>query len=254
MNPHKFDTVNKNSEIKYYYENSESEFSTSIKTKFKLEKLVADCKDSIEKVVAITKWGHNLWEHDGGNEPKKYDPIFIIEEAQKGKQFRCVEYSIVTSACLNSLGIKSRIVSLKTKDVETRKFGAGHVVVEAFIKEQNKWLFVDPQFNFIATKQNHQVFNCIEFQELLCNKNPEIIPQSEITHNLKEYYSWIYPYLFYFDVAFDNRQIENKIKFDGKNRLMLVPLNAKFPTKFQINYNIDYCYYSNCIKDFYNFL
>ena len=69
----------------------------------------------------------------------------------------------------------------------------------------------------------------------------------------KYYYTnWIYPYLYYFDVKFDNREgIENRQTIDEKSSLMLVPLGAKCPTVFQIRNPINYVKYTHSLEDFY---
>ena len=67
------------------------------------------------------------------------------------------------------------------------------------------------------------------------------------------YVNWIYPYLYYFNFPFDNREgrdIEHKT-IDGKKALMLVPVGAKNPTLFQQNRKLDYCIYTNALKEFY---
>lgn len=58
-------------------------------------------------------WVHHQWRHDGGNEPIKNDAISILEEARTGKNFRCVEYGTVVTACLNAVGLNSRVLGLK---------------------------------------------------------------------------------------------------------------------------------------------
>jgi len=90
---------------------------------------------------------HNQWQHNGNNEPHKNDVTSILEEVKEGKNFRCVEYGIVVAACLNSIGLKARQLNLKTKDVETTEYGAGHVVTEVFLNDLKKWMFIDGQFD-----------------------------------------------------------------------------------------------------------
>ncbi len=62
---------------------------------------------------AINSWVSNLWQHHGSNQPEKNDPIYILEQVKKGERYRCVEYSIAVSGCLNADGIPSRILAFK---------------------------------------------------------------------------------------------------------------------------------------------
>jgi hypothetical protein len=59
-------------------------------------------------------------------------------------------------------------------------------------------------------------------------------------------------YLYYFDIPFDNR-MENpdRLKIEGKSKLMLVPLGAKNPKVFQFTGTINNCLYTNSLTDFY---
>jgi hypothetical protein len=74
---------------------------------------------------------------------------------------------------LNALGIPSRIVGLKVADAETRKSGAGHCVIEAYVKNLSKWVMVDGQVNAIPTLKGIPL-NAIEFQQALAQNEAEL--------------------------------------------------------------------------------
>lgn len=103
----------------------------------------------LDTVRAVSRWAHALWKHDGSNVPKKSDPLSILAEVAAGKRFRCVEYAIVVKGALSALGVPARVVGLMRRNVETRIAGAGHVVVEAYLRERGAWVMVDPQWNAI---------------------------------------------------------------------------------------------------------
>jgi len=248
-----FDNNSKNPDLSIIYENdNENPFLKELKSKYPIDSIASTEKTDQGKVRKIASWVHNLWKHDRMNEPEKNDALYILEEVKKGKRFRCVEYGIVTTACLNSIGIKARTLSLKTKDAETRPSGAGHVVLEVFLNDLDKWIIVDPQWDIIP-HVNDIPLNAIEFQAAITNHdNIGIWTTEKIT--MEEYIPWIYPYLYYFSVQFDNRENISKEKryyYNGKSDLMLVPLNAKNPTVFQNRFPIDYCFYTNSLQDFY---
>ena len=206
--------------------------------KYLPEEIVAD-KTDIEKVLSVTNYVTGLWKHNGWNKPKKNDPISILEEVELGKDFRCVEYAIVISGFLNSLGIPTRTVGLKTKDVETRAIGAGHMVAESYIKNEGKWIMVDPQWNVVPMKDGEPL-SIIEFQQALFHKETGI--------NVSEKYQmWIKAYLFYLDTSIDLRYENRK----DIRKLMLVPLDAKNPTVFQIKYPLENMIYTHSLVDFY---
>jgi hypothetical protein len=215
-----------------------------LRTDNKLLDLVKDAQSTTDKILAVTNWVSKLWSHNGNNQPEKRDPIFIIEQAKTGKQFRCVEYSIVVTGCLNAIGIHSRVLGLKRADVEKAQSGAGHVVSEAYIPELNKWVMIDGQWNAIPFIESVPL-NAVELQQAISSKNSKLrFWSSSGEINKKAYRKWIIPYLFYFDFGFDQRYmpIEKTHRVENKDRLMLVPLGAKLPVAFQKTKNPDNLY------------
>jgi hypothetical protein len=219
---------------------------------FRLNELTSDAKSDIERALILLNWTNNRWNHNGNNRPEKNDALSILKEAKKGKNFRCVEYGVVLSATLNSIGIPTRTLGIKTKNVEIAKSGAGHVVSESYIPELKKWIFLDGQMNYIPYL-NGEPLNAVEYQNAIINHKEQIELRNIYGKYSKkktlDIINWVAKYLFYFDISFDSS--EKRAKCNGKSRLMLVPLNEKNPTIFQIEYKIDYCIYTNNLKDFY---
>ena len=248
-----FDTKSKNNELKFWYEkNDNNDYLNLLRSKYPIDSLVSGAKTDTEKALRILHWVHNQWQHDGNNEPQKNDAISILDEAKKGKNFRCVEYGIVATACLDAVGLKARTLALKTKNVETTRSGAGHVLLEVYLNDLKKWALLDGQWDIMPVLNNIPL-NAVELQKAIAEnyKNLEIRTSSGVTKS--QYVDWVYPYLYYFDISFDNREgtgIDRK-KINAKNSLMLVPLGAKNPTIFQITHKIDYCIYTHSLKDFY---
>lgn len=203
-------------------------------------------------MLRILDWVHNQWKHDGNNEPQKRDAIPILEEAKEGKNFRCVEYGIVASACLNAVGLKSRVLSLMTEDVETRQSGAGHVVTEVFLNDLQKWVFIDGQWNAMPVLEGIPL-NGVEFQNAIANNYHQLEIRSLAEVSKRNYVTWVYQYLYYFNVGFDNREgIEiERLKIYDKSMVILVPVGSSEPKVFQIKYPIEYALYTNSLLDIY---
>jgi hypothetical protein len=258
--PHASDTLNFDTgidpEIKFAYPDTiDNIFLRQLRTEYELLKVVEDCKSEIEKVKVLTHWTSIQWKHTSSNRPSKNDALTILKEAKQGKQFRCVEYSYVLCAALNAVGLKSRVLSLKTKDVETRKYGAGHVVVETYLTGLDKWIMADGQFNVIPTLDNLPL-NAVEFQKAISKRDKLTLVDNNGTlksKSSKKYLGFINEYLYYFDISFDNRiePVNERLKVKEKAKLMLVPIGAKNPGLFEVSSKIDYCLYSNSLTDFY---
>lgn len=218
-----------------------------LRTEYELDKIIAGSKSDYEKVQTICHWVHGLWEHHGDNTPKNDDPISILQEVKQGKRFRCVEYAIVISGCLNALGIPSRVLSLKTEDCETKNSGAGHVVAEAYLRDMNKWIMVDGQWDIIPLLDGTPL-NAIELQNALAQKLPGLNISSLSGNKADEYFEWIAPYLFYFDIPLDNRV---GVPDRSPKRLMLVPIGVKEPKVFQRKWPIRNTIYTHSARAFY---
>ncbi len=221
-------------------------------TRYGLQGMIKDQSDGIEKAKIILNWTSNRWEHNGGNVPKSHDPIYLIEEGKKGEKFRCVEYGVVLSAAMNTVGMPTRTLALKTKDVEKVKLGAGHVVSEAYIPGLRKWVFMDAQLDYIPFLGNTPL-NAIEFQKAIVEKNKSLELRNKNgviqAKRKRKIIKFVGKYLYYFDARFD--QTKNRETCQDKAKLMLVPIGADFPRVFQRENAIDYCHYTRNVNEFY---
>ena len=245
-----------NSDFKFYYSDTLNNlYLRDLRRNYALDSLTASANNQLDKVKILLNWSNSQWSHSVGNTPKKTDAISILEEVKKGSNFRCVEYGIVSAAALNSINLPSRVLGLKTRDVEKVKLAAGHVVAEVFLNDYNKWVFIDGQMNIIPIL-NGLPLNAVEFQKAIVEnkENLELVNIiGAIDESKKEkYLEFVSKYLYYFDISFDNRYGYNTIK-DTVNehyKLTLVPLNAGNPKIFQRKYKIK-SNYSNSINVFY---
>ena len=240
----------------YYSDTLGNKYLRELRKNYGLDTLTSNLPNEIEKIKNVLHWSSSQWEHNGSNTPSKSDALTILKEAKAGNQFRCVEYGILAAASLNSIGIPARVLALKTSDVGEVKFGAGHVVTEVYSHEKSKWIFIDPQMDILPTL-NGVPLNAVEFQKAIINErqNIELInAKGKVDQNVTEgYINWIGKYLYFFDVAFDQRidfSVDRK-GFEEKNRIVLVPLGVNNPTVFQREYKIDNCIYTNSLINFY---
>lgn len=220
-------------------------YLTRLRDEYALDKVAAGERSDYARLRAVSRWARSRWEHNGQNEPTKPDPISILREAAEGKRFRCVEYAVVLSAALNSIGIPARVLALKTEDAETRESGAGHVVAEAYLSDRGKWVMVDGQWDVIPTLKGKPL-NAVELQRALARRDKGLGVDSLSGADAAKYFAWVSPYLFYFDTRFDTR-------FEGAQQtgsLMLVPLGAKQPTVFQRKWPLRMVY-TNSLRAFY---
>jgi hypothetical protein len=184
--------------------------------------------DDMEKAAFLCHWTSSQWRHSGSNVPLRGDPVSILNQARSGERFRCVEYSIVMHGILCTAGIIGRVLYLRTADVETRKSGAGHVVVEAYIEKYRKWVMFDPQ-NDVYAVDRETPLNALELALALEN-GPDSVEFPTIGRLLrKKYKKFIQPYLYYF-----HSDLKMKYPQDyPRTQVVLMPMNSKIPEKFQ---------------------
>lgn len=243
----KFDEVPTAESYDFLWSHPDEPYLKRLRAEYELDKIVAGSNSDYEKIQAICLWVHGLWKHHGFNEPQKSDPISILQEVKQGKRFRCVEYAIVINGCLNALGIPSRVLGLKTEDVESRRYGAGHVVIEAYLQDINKWILIDGQW-YVIPLLNGTPLNAVELQNAIAQKLPGLNILSLSETKPDEYFRWIGPYLFYFDIRRDNRV---GVSDRSRKKLMLVPIGANKPKVFQQKWPIGDVIYTHSVYAFY---
>lgn len=227
-------------------------YLAQLRQQYNLDAVVQGAPNDTERALRLLHWVHQQWQHNGNNEPSKNDALTILAEAKQGKQFRCVEYGIVATSCLNAYGLTSRVLGLKTKDVETTPSGAGHVLLETWLPDRQKWAILDGQWDALPVLRGTPL-NAVEFQQAIAKDYKDLEIRSLSGTSKMAYVNWIYPYLYFMDVRFDNREGLGlkRDKASGKSSLMLVPAGAKEPTVFQVKSPISNCVYTHSSATFY---
>jgi Transglutaminase-like superfamily len=261
VHPVAFNETDKMDKIRFQFPDTAGNiYMRRLRTENRLLDLIQSKVDDKDKALALLNWTHQQWEHNGGNEPSHSDALTILKEARAGKKFRCVEYGIVSTSALFSVGMKARVLGIKTKDVETAKTSAGHVLAEVWLSDIKKWALIDGQFNAMPTLEGVPL-NAVEFQKAITDKKPFKLINSggELSAKAtRDYLKFVRVYLYYFNTSFDvnygnsNDPDAIRYKIENKSSLMLVPMGAKNPVVFQRKWPMDYLIYTNNVKDFYD--
>jgi len=211
--------------------------------------------DEGEAVLALAGYAHSLFAHDGTSTPSASDPLTILQEANAGMEFRCVEYAILATGLLWAHRIPARTVGLKVKDVETRKYGAGHVVIEYWSSELQKWVMCDVQAGVIPTQAGtylsaYELSVAIEagaqvdFTSVLSSR---FVPGQRFGGKAS-YLDWISEYLYFMDTPL-NLTLESEDR-RLQRIAMLIPVGVPAPTSFQGLFDMN-AVYTHSVLDFY---
>jgi len=171
-----------------------------------------------ELFLEVMKWVNTCWVHDGINDAGDASSLEILKRAYDGESFRCVEYAKVTKDILLAMGYIARSLTVLSENADYAGFGQAHSVTEVWSNRFKKWIFLDPQINVYATKNNiplsyYEIFAAFEDVSFcFLSKEPLI----------NEYRDFIGQYLGYVGTS----SVLNGIKIDiflqlkGKRQLM----------------------------------
>lgn len=109
------------------------------------------------------------------------------------------------------------------------------------------WIMIDPQENFIPEVKGIPL-SAVEFGQHLKDFGKQDVENGTKAIDpggyLDIYLSWIQPYLYYLDTFVNPSE-------ESTQRVMLVPVGAKCPTKFQITSILDNFIYTHDKDAFY---
>ena len=91
--------------------------------------------------------------------------------------------------------------------------------------------------------------NAVELQSALANRSAVLTVYSLIGADAGQYFSWIAPYLYYFDTKIKSRPEDSYSRHS--EALILVPLGAKEPRIFQRRMSLERASYTHSLADFY---
>ncbi len=235
--------------IEFIWNEQNEPYLVKLREEYKLDSLIEGAKSDLERIRIICDWVHRQWRHNSNSTPEKNDPLAILKKAASGFDFSCLEYASVTAGCLNSLGIRSRIVDLLPKDYNERETGLVHVVVEAYLNDKRKWVMVDAQWNAVPMVKNYPL-NCIELQTVISRNTPGLSLPNQTSEFTSKYVDWIYPYLYYICSLFDQRIYRTEIPYRKHGSAILYPLGAPKIKNFK-DTELKKARYTNVISEFY---
>jgi hypothetical protein len=250
--PISFDSAEKHPAYHFKYEtNNNNAYLQELKNEYGLEKLVEGSKTQKEKALKILNWVRGQGQHDENHMQKRTDAISLLQAAKEGKNFGSKEYAIITAACLNALEMPARVLVLKKKEAATAAADSSYVLCEFFMKDYNKWVLLDPQFEVMPLR-NGIPLNAVEFQNTIVNYYQDLEIQSLFTINKRTYVNSIFPFLYYFQAKLDNSVVKNTVseKLQDEKSVLLVPKGEKVLSAFN-KQSKGALFITNSLADFY---
>jgi Transglutaminase-like superfamily len=185
--------------------------------------------DEWQRVLRSVAWVHHHIQHDSFNQTLQTSSLQILQRAQQGERFSCVEYAKVLRDSLNMQGIVARSIGLQSTKIAYGSLGSSHVAVEAWSNSYSKWVLLDAQFG-VYPFFDHKPLNARELYQLqrqgklkhVVFKPVEGIFDQELN---QEYHQFIGHYLGYMSF---------RIRSDAGILNLVMPLAGKtLPLTFQ---------------------
>ncbi|MFI5350015.1 MAG: transglutaminase-like domain-containing protein [Elusimicrobiota bacterium] len=104
-----------------------------LRSREKLDAVVAPGKTEFEKIVLLRKWAHDQWKEGSTFYYPPWDGVEILDLARRHRNYGfCGQYAMVfLQACL-SVGLHARYVDI------------GHFLTEVWSDDYNRWIVMDP--------------------------------------------------------------------------------------------------------------
>ncbi len=195
-----------------------------LRKEFSIDSVVEGAKDDLDKLVRLTRWTSQQWEHDSSHMASKSDPLTILREAKAGGRFICQNYAVALAGVARVYGFHSRLLGLLPKDVETRS--EAHSVVEVWLPEFEKWVIADAQYGIVPDVLGVPL-NALELQKAIAEEAAIECRGNSVA--CSKWKAFILPNIFYLKIAEDQHRFGVKT---GEKQLVLVPKGAAQPRKF----------------------
>lgn len=157
----------------FTYLDSSNIYLKRIRKDFNLDS-IAGKGNEVSKLLNVMSWVHNIVKHDGGsNNPALKNAIDLVKVCKtENRGINCRMMATILNECYLSMGYKSRMITCMPKPLE---FNDCHVINSVFLKEFNKWIWLDPTFDAYVMNEKGELLGLQEVRERLINDKPLIL-------------------------------------------------------------------------------
>lgn len=172
----------------------------------------------------ILSWVHTRWKHDGKLSPGTMSTLAILQAAESGRSFSCIEYSKVFADILHSFGYVCRVIGVTDSNIAYGGMGVSHTLCEAWSDELNKWIVIDPQFGYMIQRNGqyinyHELYKSVQsnnYQDVHIEYHEQGMTGKSVSEQLRQQYLAFIKRYFSF-IMFD-------MKVNSKDVMYVLPL------------------------------
>lgn len=157
----------------FTYQSADHPALVKIRTDLKLDS-IAGKGSELSQVFNLLHWVHNLIKHDGSSDnPSLKNAIDLINTCKANNRgVNCRMLAIILNECYLSLGIKSRYITCMPRET---KFDDCHVINMVYIKDLDKWIWIDPTFDAYVMDEKGNLLGVQEVRERLIKGQPLVL-------------------------------------------------------------------------------
>ncbi len=169
----------------------------------RLDSILQPNSSDLEKMKAITHRLHFLIKIDpkrAENDPSRRNPLLLFRAAKRGEMLGPTDLASILAGCLTANYVPARLVFLQKKgDPSSQK-----VVVEAWLKEVQRWSVCDAALDFVPGELGHTV-SAVELLRIFDAKQSpyNLVEGSKMTG--KKFLKSVKPFLGAFCAPLDQR-------------------------------------------------
>lgn len=137
-------------------------------------------KEDIELMRTLLVWVGKNCPHDGGiRVPEVYTPENIMNTCKKNNGINARGLAILLSELLRAYGVQARAITCMSSNVLITEC---NVVVEAYSKQLDQWVMLDPTYRLILSNSEGQYVN-LQMLRNAIKDGETLVPNNEASRN-----------------------------------------------------------------------
>jgi transglutaminase-like putative cysteine protease len=139
---------------RFKFDSYENPKLQELRTRYKLDEVVAPGRDEFDKQVLLMDWTHQQFKEFGQPSTTAKGALEILKAIDEGHTFFCSQYAQLLVSAAASLGWADRPLALRRHQGVAKVGGSTeHSVTEIWSNQYRKWVMLDPTSNLYLEKK-----------------------------------------------------------------------------------------------------
>ncbi len=139
---------------RFKFDSYENPKLKELRTRYKLDEVVAPGKDEFDRQVLLMDWTHQQFKKFGRPSTDTKGALEILKAIDEGHSFFCTQYAQLLVSSAASLGWVDRPLALRRHQGVAKVGGSTeHSVTEIWSNQHRKWVMLDPTSNMYLERE-----------------------------------------------------------------------------------------------------